>query len=191
MQLTPEKAEVFRCPRWGELPGIPLYMDQVILVLEESLSLLAEEDGPFVTATMINNYVKQKIIIPPGGKRYGREQMATLVMVCLLKKVFSISETIALIDLLCTKTPLNEAYDLFCDDLEKALARAFSIGESEREERGSDAADEAAVARHAATTALTGKLHAQSILTARRERERAEKEQHAQLAKEKKTEGKK
>ncbi len=187
MLLTPEQAAAFHCPRWAELPGIPLYMDQVILVLEDSLALFAEEDGHFVTATMINNYVKQKIIIPPGGKRYGREQLATLVMVCLMKKVFSISETIALIGLLTENTPLSEAYDLFCAELEHAIARVFA--DPSGEARGiAQPAGEAGAARHAAVAALTGKLHAQGILAARQERERSAKEQ---IAKEKKTEGKK
>lgn len=187
MRLTPEKAAAFRCPRWNELPGIPLYMDQVILVLDESLSLFAEEDGHVITATMINNYVKQKVLVPPGGKRYGREQLATLVMVCLLKRVFSISETIGLIGLLTENTPLSDAYDMFCSDLERSLEQTFAGNGGEH--AGANAGTgEAALAGRAAIAALTGKLFAQDIISAWQERERAAKEQ---LAKEKKTEGKK
>lgn len=190
MQITPEKAAAFRCPRWSELPGIPLYMDQVVLVLEESLSLFAEEDGPVVTATMINNYVKQKVIIPPGGKRYGREQMATLVMVCLLKKVFSISETIGLIGLFTQSSGLSDAYDMFCAEFEAALARAFAGEGSARQDAGFGTG-EAASAGRAAIAALAGKLLAQSILSGYLAREKAIKEQHMKDAKEKKTDGKK
>ena len=187
MRLTPEKAAAFRCPRWNELPGIPLYMDQVILVLDESLSLFAEEDGHVITATMINNYVKQKVIIPPGGKRYGKEQLATLVMVCLLKRVFSISETIGLIALLTEKASLSDAYDMFCSDLEFSLAQTFAANGVEHAVEGGSLG-EAALAERAAIAALTGKFFVQDIISAWQERERVAKEQ---LAKEKKTEGKK
>lgn len=88
MRITPEQASAFHCPRWEELPKLLLYMDQVILVLEETLSLFVEEKENVVTSTMINNYVKQKVILPPVQKKYGREQLAQLMVVCLLKRCF-------------------------------------------------------------------------------------------------------
>ena len=43
-------------PGWEELPGIPLYMDQVILYLSESLRLFQPEGEPsLLTSSMINN----------------------------------------------------------------------------------------------------------------------------------------
>ncbi|HWQ57466.1 MAG TPA: DUF1836 domain-containing protein [Clostridia bacterium] len=189
MRITPEKAEAFRCPRWNELPGIPLYMDQVVFVLEESLSPFAEEDGHVVTATMINNYVKQKVIIPPDGKRYKREQIATLIMVCLIKKVFSISEAIGLIGLLTENAELSDAYDMFCAELDEALKAAFAKGYGRVE--GGFGADEAGDAGRAAISALTGKLLAQSIVSDWQERQKLAREQLAKDAKEKKTESKK
>lgn len=187
MQITSQEASDFHCPRWNELPGIPLYMDQVVFVLQESLSLFAEDDGNVITATMINNYVKQKVIVPPGGKRYGREQLATLIMVCLLKRVFSISEIIALIELFTENGTLSDAYDLFCSEFEISIMRTFVQNEFERA-KSESREDETALAGHAAIAALTGKLFAQNIIYDRKARARAMKEQ---LSKEKKTDGKK
>ena len=186
MQITREKAASFHCPRWNELPGIPLYMDQVILVLDESLAPFAEEDGHVVTATMINNYVKQKVIIPPGGKRYGREQMATLIMLCLLKRVFSINETMGLIGLFTENAALGDAYDVFCAEFEAALTNTFSRDDGEEE--GGFGAAEATQGGRTAIAALAGKLHAQGVISQWQEKQKAAKEL---LAKEKKTEGKK
>lgn len=46
-------------PAWDDLPAIPLYMDQVILYLSESLRLFQPEGEPsLLTSSMINNYVK-------------------------------------------------------------------------------------------------------------------------------------
>ena len=65
MQITPEKAAAFRCPRWSELPGIPLYMDQVVLVLEDLhasdpatidvITLLAQRPAP-LRLLVVGNY---------------------------------------------------------------------------------------------------------------------------------------
>ena len=191
MRFTQEKAEEFRCPRWNELPGIPLYMDQVVFVLEESLAPFAEEDGHVVTATMINNYVKQKVIVPPDGKRYRREQTATLVMVCLLKRVFSISETIGLIGLITENAPPEAAYDMFCAELDEAVGRSFAPGKPRAAGAQGFGAGEAGDAGRAAIAALTGKLFAQDIVLGWQERRRLAREQLAKDSKEKKTDGKK
>lgn len=191
MRFTQEKAAEFRCPRWNDLPGIPLYMDQVVFVLEESLAPFAEEDGHVVTATMINNYVKQKVIVPPDGKRYRREQMATLVMVCLLKRVFSISESIGLIGLLTENASLDAAYDMFCDELDEAVGKAFAANKARSAETAGFGSGEAGDAGRAAIAALTGKLLAQEIVLGWQERQKLAREQLAKDSKEKKTDSKK
>ena len=48
----------FSCLRWAQLPRIALYMDQVLLVLNQGLAPLSASGEPVVTGTMINNYVK-------------------------------------------------------------------------------------------------------------------------------------
>ena len=42
-------------------------------------------------------------------------------MVCLLKRVFSISETIGLIGLITENAPPEAAYDMFCAELDEAV----------------------------------------------------------------------
>ena len=106
-------------PRWNQLPGIALYMDQVVLVLGEMLSPFATaQEGPLVTPTMINNYVKMKLTPPPEKKKYTREHLALFVMICLLKKVFSMTELAGLKKCLLETHSLEEGYDLFCQEME-------------------------------------------------------------------------
>ena len=111
----------FTCPRWEQLPQIALYMDQVLLVLNQSLSPLSVSDAPVVTATMINNYVKMKLVAPPERKKYSREHLARFVMICLLKKVLSMTEIAAVLEKLLAEYTLAEAYDRFCLELETRL----------------------------------------------------------------------
>ena len=112
----------FTCLRWSQLPRIALYMDQVLLVLNQALAPLSAEPGPAVTATMINNYVKMKLAAPAEKKKYDREHMARFVMICLLKKVLSMAEIAAVLELLLQNRALEQAYDLFCRELELRLA---------------------------------------------------------------------
>ena len=71
-------------PAWEELPGIPLYMDQVILYLGESLELFQREGSSLLTSSMINNYVKTGLI--------PKEHLAGLMAVCMLKQVLPIQD---------------------------------------------------------------------------------------------------
>ncbi len=117
----------FHCPRWGELPSIPLYMDQVLLVVNETLQPLSSCDDTAITAAMINNYVKQKLIAPPIKKKYGRDQLSALIMVCVLKRVLSISEISSLLSSLSARGDAPR-YDLFCGALEDSLSKGLEGG---------------------------------------------------------------
>lgn len=116
----------YRCPRYDQLPAITLYNDQVTDALNYYLSPLWPGEDHAVTAAMINNYVKQRVIAPPVKKRYDREQLARLYCTCLLKHVFTISEIRALMEIQSRSYPFPVAYDYFCVELEKALRSTFS-----------------------------------------------------------------
>lgn len=113
--------KTIQIPRWNQLPQIALYMDQVLLVLGEILAPFAADDAPMVTATMINNYVKMKLTPPPEKKKYSREHLARFLLICLLKKVFSMQEIAALGDRLRAMETLEAGYDRFCRELELRL----------------------------------------------------------------------
>ena len=83
----------YRCPRYDQLPDLPLYSEQLIDILTRlTVPLLGDGREPVLTPSMINNYVKQKLIPPPEKKRYDRTHLAYLYCICLLKQVFSIQE---------------------------------------------------------------------------------------------------
>ena len=101
--------------RWQELPDFDLYMDQVIGLIEKSLSFLKlNEDDKVVTSTMINNYVKAKLVTP-------REHVAYFTVICFLKRVFSLDEISTLLKIQFENVPLDESYNIFCEVLEELL----------------------------------------------------------------------
>ena len=99
LQLWKEQIAAFTFPRWQELPEIDLYMDQVVGYLSQKLSVFydTDDDRRSITATMINNYVKQRIVLPPVKKRYSRAAVSSLMVLFCAKQVLSIGLCGALI----------------------------------------------------------------------------------------------
>lgn len=116
----------FHIPRWNELPNIDLYMDQVLNYIESYLKDYIKSDDKIITKTMINNYVKQSIISPPENKKYNRLHIAELFVICILKQVYSISETRDLISLALKTNSAENSYNKFCDYLTESLISTFN-----------------------------------------------------------------
>ena len=85
--------EEFRLPAWNDIPDIGLYMEQVIILLKGYLDYLPPElkDEQIITAATINNYVRTKIMPEPVKKKYYREHIAYLVMICTMKQILPIA----------------------------------------------------------------------------------------------------
>lgn len=121
-----EQIQAFHCPRWIELPDIPLYMDQVVSILSKHLQpFLSVKEEKVITRTMINNYVKHGIVKPPVKKRYDRTHLAYLFVVCILKQVYRMDEISALISIQIASSPIDRSYDYFCDVLEAQIQEIF------------------------------------------------------------------
>lgn len=134
-----EKLAAYHCPRYEELPKIDVYMDQLIGILEEYLThfeIPGEEKT--ITATMVNNYVKQKVIAPPKNKKYSKSHIVYLVVIGVLKNVLSISDIGNLIKMQTRQYSLSRAYNFFAEELESVLnvtfgARDFAEANSKKE----------------------------------------------------------
>ncbi|MDY2511182.1 DUF1836 domain-containing protein [Weissella confusa] len=105
-------------PHWEDLPAFDLYMDQVV---EYVNNVLAPLNMPMVTSTMINNYVKQKVIMSPIKKKYQAMQIADILIISLMKPVFSLDEIRAAIDQVTVGDYPKKAYNAFVDALAARL----------------------------------------------------------------------
>ena len=114
-------------PRWNELPEIDLYLDQVVNYLERYLTQYSvNKEDKIITKTMINNYVKQGIMPAPEKKRYSRAHIAYLMVICILKQVYSISDIGKLISLTIQYFEISKAYNRFCANLEISVKNVFT-----------------------------------------------------------------
>jgi len=88
-----QKGRELACPEWEQLPAIPLYVDQVLQYLQDSLRFFErDEEDVLLTNSMINNYVKKDVLPHPEKKKYSREHLAALMTVCMLKQVLAIQD---------------------------------------------------------------------------------------------------
>ena len=114
----------YKLPRFNELPDFELYMDQVISVMEKYLQLFfTVSDGKIITPSIINNYVKLKIIPAPNAKKYSKVHLAYLIVICLLKQTLPIKTIVDMINIGLKTTELDKLYDSFCDNFEGVLSR--------------------------------------------------------------------
>ena len=119
---------------------------------------------------MINNYVKMKLIPPPAKRRYRPGHLARLIVICALKRDFSIPEIRDMTALTLRRYDRHEAYDFFCEELERSIRRIFhqEVKASDRE-----MTQEYETIR-AVMTAFANKLYAQCVLKANLDRGRAD-----------------
>ena len=122
-----EKILAFKMPRYNELPAIDLYIDQVLSYIESIFEPLEMYDiEKPLTASMVNNYVKQGAVPATVKKRYSREHIAYLIIVALAKQIFTIDEIIRMIKIQKSVYDIETAYNYICDELEKILIAVFS-----------------------------------------------------------------
>ncbi len=112
----------YAIPDWEELPKISLYMDQVMILMEEYLSVYQKTGDKVITPSMINNYVKLGVIPKPEKKRYSRIHLAYLIMVCSLKQVLSISMIQKMLPVTMTEKETAQAYSSFKESQHRIFA---------------------------------------------------------------------
>lgn len=125
----------YKAPRFEEFPDIDLYMDQMVELLTSWLSpLYFDQTKPCITASMINNYVKNSIVEPPVKKRYTRYHLAFLYVVMVLKHCFSLNEISTLITIYRTmQNPSHTAdhFDTFASAFETMLHQVMKTSEAD------------------------------------------------------------
>lgn len=117
-----EGLKAYRLPAWEELPALPLYMDQVIYLLNEYLALFSQEEGEDrqVTPAMVNNYVKSRLLPAPVKKRYTKAHLACLIMICLLKQSMNTGDIPRVLPAGASEEEIKGVYEAFAATLHTA-----------------------------------------------------------------------
>lgn len=120
-------AQEFQLPYYEELPDIPLYREQVISYIEKLFDPLSScVEGPWITPSMINNYVKAGLIPAPIKKLYGKDHLALIIAICIFKQVLSMSAIQHLFKIQRITYHRDVAYNYTVEEVKSALAASFS-----------------------------------------------------------------
>ena len=121
-----------RPAQWEHLPDFALYMDQVLSYMDRQVIRFDEADG--LTAAMVNNYTKSGLVPRAKGKKYDRDHLAYLTVICVLKHVMSTKDMDFLIrEELQGERGIPDGYAAFCESLDSAL-NAMADEVAQREE---------------------------------------------------------
>ncbi len=129
----------FHMPRFEDIPGVGLYLEQTVSYINEYLSPIQDSS---ITGSMVSNYVKKKLVSNPVHKQYNREQIATLFFIAVTKSVLSLENIRVLLAIRSARYEPAAAYNHFCDDLERVIAFVFGFGEESDEQTEADLPDE-------------------------------------------------
>lgn len=117
----------FSYPKWEEIPNIDLYLDQVLLYVNQVCSTVSVEKEKGLTSSMVNNYVKHGYLAKPDKKKYQRQQIARLIAITTLKSVFSIQQIAQTLNTLQTQASSDQLYDAFVDYMNQGIDPANPI----------------------------------------------------------------
>ncbi|HRM24080.1 MAG TPA: DUF1836 domain-containing protein [Enterococcus aquimarinus] len=156
----------FHLPRWEELPELDLYMDQVITLVDHYLSPVIHSDKhTLLTASMVNNYVKNGMIPPPKKKRYTRKHVAFLIAITLLKQVLTINEVKQGILFQGKMIGIRQAYNLYCEIQEAAIQQVCAQATGHKKRNDQSENDEIQfLAAYSASKAFANKLLAEKVI---------------------------
>ena len=90
------------------IPNLDLYMDQVITLFEDKLKHNKRyEADKLLTKTMINNYIKDKLLMPAVKKKYTKEHMLLMILLYDLKQILTIGDIKSLFGTLIKEDSVN------------------------------------------------------------------------------------
>ena len=98
-------------------------MDKVIILLNGYLRMIKDENGENeqITKNMINNYVKMKVVPAPIKKKYSKTHIAYLVIVCVMKQIYSISMIKNMLPDFDDEQGIIKTYNCFVRSFKKAV----------------------------------------------------------------------
>jgi len=131
-----EAVENYQPATWDSLPDLELYMDQVLTFMNRQLEPFSPDDERLLTTSMINNYVKDGVLPRPERKKYSREHLGMLMMICSLKSVLSLPEIAEMLHTLTEDGGVSGRYDEFAkihgDAVKEAAGRIMESGDADR-----------------------------------------------------------
>lgn len=115
-----------KLPRYKDLPDFGIYSEQLVEIVNKALEAMFDKDNK-LTKSMVNNYVKHKIMPSPIKKRYFRNHIVYCILITVFKNNLSIAEIDGGILHELKKSSIEESYNYFCDKIESVMRLIIDI----------------------------------------------------------------
>lgn len=115
-----------KLPRYKDLPDFGIYSEQLVEIVNKALEAMFDKDNK-LTKSMVNNYVKHKIMPSPIKKRYFRNHIVYCIVITVFKNNLSIAEIDGGILYELKKSSIEESYNYFCDKIESVMRLIIDI----------------------------------------------------------------
>lgn len=115
-----------KLPRYKDLPDFGIYSEQLVEIVNKALEAMFDKDNK-LTKSMVNNYVKHKIMPSPIKKRYFRNHIVYCIVITVFKNNLSIAEIDGGILHELKKSSIEESYNYFCDKIESVMKLIIDI----------------------------------------------------------------
>ena len=169
-------------PRWKDLPELDLYMDQVLVLMDKYLcranldKATGSDEDSIITSSMVNNYVKKEYMPAPVKKKYGKEHIAHLIIICIMKQSLPIPVIDTFIKSMLEVMPINELLDTFIETYEQSfIAAADRLKEISVVSSDDERARRAIIATRATALSNSGIIVADTIFKSLKSEEPVEK----------------
>ena len=111
---------------WDDLPDFAIYSDQMLQIVSDEISFMQISDEKLLTKSMVNNYVKWKMMPKPVKKKYEKMHIVYVIVITILKQVLPISKIKEGIQLqVALQGNEKIAYDSFCEAFEESMRKVF------------------------------------------------------------------
>ena len=123
------KIRDFKRIQWDDIPDYGLYSNQLMHYLDEKL--IRFFPGVLsITPNMVNNYVKNEIILKPINRKYYRTHISCLIVIIILKKTFPIKKIKETLDYQLSIMRKEDSYNNFMDILEVSFNKILDAFDS-------------------------------------------------------------
>lgn len=115
-----------KLPRYKDLPDFGIYSEQLVEIVNKALEAMFDKENK-LTKSMVNNYVKHKIMPSPIKKRYFRNHIVYCIVITVFKNNLSMTEIDGGILHELKKSSIEESYNYFCDKIESVMRLIIDI----------------------------------------------------------------
>ncbi|GAB6092928.1 DUF1836 domain-containing protein [Furfurilactobacillus curtus] len=101
-----------RLPLWQDLPTFDLHLTQLLDLTNQYLAPITHDT---ITKTMMHNYFKANVLVPPDKKHYHQIHLAGAIVVGLLKNIFTLEELRLALQYILVENSPQTGYDRFAN----------------------------------------------------------------------------